>query len=108
MGYDGDQVGARFVSKVQKHGALRFGTAMPRALNSLDEYGNTASTAHFVVLYDHLRKKAIGPGTKLLMVPAAWSDALTVQVGDFDTWVASRRSDHVPLIVEVKDDVAVA
>ena len=27
------------------------------------------------------------------------------QVGDFDTWVASRRSDHVPLIVEVKDDV---
>jgi hypothetical protein len=40
-----------------------------------------------------------------LMVPSAWSDALTVQVGDFDTWVASRRSDHVPLIVEVKDDV---
>ncbi|CCH89481.1 conserved protein of unknown function [Modestobacter italicus] len=41
-----------------------------------------------------------------LMVPSAWSDALTVQVGDFGTWVASRRSDHVPLIADIKDDVA--
>jgi 3-oxoacyl-[acyl-carrier-protein] synthase-3 len=65
------QVGARFVSNVQKRSAQILETEMPAQLSSLARYGNTASTAHFVVLYDHLRRKLIEPGSKLLMAPAA-------------------------------------
>jgi 3-oxoacyl-[acyl-carrier-protein] synthase III len=65
------QVGARFVSNVQKRSAEVLETEMPAQLSSLSRYGNTASTAHFVVLYDHLKRKLIEPGSKLLMAPAA-------------------------------------
>ena len=65
------QVGARFVNNVQKRGAEILETEMPKQLSSLARFGNTASTAHFVVLYDHLRRKLIEPGSKLLMAPAA-------------------------------------
>jgi hypothetical protein len=35
------------------------------------------------------------------MLPARWADDANVEVGDFDTWVASGRSDHVPVVVDV-------
>lgn len=37
------------------------------------------------------------------MLPTSWTDGAKVEVGDFDTWIASGRSDHVPLIVELPD-----
>jgi exodeoxyribonuclease-3 len=38
-----------------------------------------------------------------LFVPAEWADRVKVEVGDFDTWVGSGRSDHVPLIADFGD-----
>ncbi|MBW2638158.1 MAG: 3-oxoacyl-ACP synthase [Deltaproteobacteria bacterium] len=38
---------------------------MPEALFSLQEYGNTASTAHFVVLYNSLKEKIIKEGSRV-------------------------------------------
>jgi exonuclease III len=38
-----------------------------------------------------------------IWLPAAWADGAKVDVGDFDTWIASHRSDHVPLIAQVDD-----
>ncbi|MBF6302811.1 3-oxoacyl-ACP synthase [Nocardia amamiensis] len=46
-----------------------FGTPMPQALNVLHDYGNTASTSHFLVLHEHLAQ--IPRGSKVLMIPAA-------------------------------------
>lgn len=48
-----------------------FGTPMPQALNVLHDYGNTASTSHFLVLYKHLAQQQIPKGSKVLMIPAA-------------------------------------
>ncbi|WP_280268303.1 3-oxoacyl-ACP synthase III family protein [Nocardia wallacei] len=48
-----------------------FGTPMPQALNVLEEYGNTASTSHFLVLHEHLAQQRIPRGSKVLLVPEA-------------------------------------
>ncbi|PXX56369.1 3-oxoacyl-[acyl-carrier-protein] synthase-3 [Nocardia tenerifensis] len=48
-----------------------FGTPMPQALNVLRDFGNTASTSHFLVLHEHLKRHQIPEGSKILMVPEA-------------------------------------
>jgi 3-oxoacyl-[acyl-carrier-protein] synthase-3 len=48
-----------------------FDSGMPPAIMVLDKYGNTASTAHFVVLHDALKQRRLAPGSRVLMVPAA-------------------------------------
>jgi exodeoxyribonuclease-3 len=53
--------------------------------------------------YYHLRRREQPFHIDHLMLPATWTDAAKVEVGDFDTWIASGRSDHVPLIAEVPD-----
>lgn len=62
------QVGTRFIKKVGRFGEELFETAMPESLAVVDEYGNTSSTSHFVVLNEHLKRR---PGGKFLLVPAA-------------------------------------
>ncbi|MBF6331773.1 3-oxoacyl-ACP synthase III family protein [Nocardia transvalensis] len=48
-----------------------FNTPMPQALNVLEEYGNTASTSHFLVLHEHLAQQRIPKGSKVLLIPEA-------------------------------------
>lgn len=36
-----------------------------------------------------------------VFVPRAWTAGMTVQVGTFERWVKTRRSDHVPVIVDL-------
>ncbi|MEV6768943.1 3-oxoacyl-[acyl-carrier-protein] synthase III C-terminal domain-containing protein [Nocardia sp. NPDC051030] len=48
-----------------------FETPMPQLLDVYAEYGNTASTSHFLVLHEHLAKQAIPKGSKVLLVPEA-------------------------------------
>lgn len=64
------QVGMKFIKKLLKIGAAAFGTEMPESLAVLNEYGNTSSTSHFMVLHDQLEKKKYKPGAKVLFVPA--------------------------------------
>lgn len=40
----------------------------PETLISLDKYGNTSSTSHFVVLYDYLQQGKIKPGSRVLFI----------------------------------------
>lgn len=37
-----------------------------------------------------------------VFVPEVWTSGMTVSVGTFSDWVASRRSDHVPLVVDLE------
>ncbi|WP_405166971.1 3-oxoacyl-ACP synthase [Nocardia sp. NBC_01499] len=48
-----------------------FGGPMPEPLNVLEEYGNTASTSHFLVLHEHLARQTIPKGSKILMAVQA-------------------------------------
>jgi len=36
-----------------------------------------------------------------VFVPEAWAEDVSVTVGGYDDWVATKRSDHVPLVVDV-------
>ncbi|MEY9212590.1 3-oxoacyl-ACP synthase [Thermobifida halotolerans] len=65
------QIGTRLTDKAQRMAARLFNTPMPPSPMVVDRYGNTSSTSHFVVLYEHLRDGSIPPGSKLLLVPAA-------------------------------------
>ncbi|WP_405159706.1 3-oxoacyl-ACP synthase [Nocardia sp. NBC_01499] len=55
----------------QKVAEQYFGTPMPPTLDILCEYGNTASTSHFVALYEHLARRNIPKGSKILLLPQA-------------------------------------
>lgn len=65
------QIGARAISNFTRVGGAMFGTEMPESLSVVEELGNTATTSHFVVLHQHLKKKKVKKGAKVLMVPAA-------------------------------------
>lgn len=44
---------------------------LPEALISIDRYGNTASTSHFVVLHDHLENKRLKKNSKIFFLALA-------------------------------------
>lgn len=44
---------------------------LPEALISLDKFGNTSSTSHFVVLHDHLSRKHLKKNSKVLFLALA-------------------------------------
>jgi 3-oxoacyl-[acyl-carrier-protein] synthase-3 len=44
---------------------------LPEALISLEKFGNTASTSHFVVLHDHLSEKRLKRNSKILFLALA-------------------------------------
>jgi 3-oxoacyl-[acyl-carrier-protein] synthase-3 len=66
------QVGTRFIHKVNKIGETIFETKMPDTLSIVEEFGNTATTSHFVVLHKFLKEnKTRDDKTKILFIPAA-------------------------------------
>ncbi|MEV6556987.1 3-oxoacyl-[acyl-carrier-protein] synthase III C-terminal domain-containing protein [Nocardia sp. NPDC051756] len=48
-----------------------FGAQAPPSLDVLREFGNTASTSHFVALSEHLVQRNIPRGSKILLIPQA-------------------------------------
>jgi 3-oxoacyl-[acyl-carrier-protein] synthase-3 len=44
---------------------------MPELLTYIQDFGNTSSTSHFVVLYHALKQKKVKPGDSVLLVPQA-------------------------------------
>ncbi|CAL9644990.1 3-oxoacyl-[acyl-carrier-protein] synthase 3 protein 1 (plasmid) [Streptomyces sp. enrichment culture] len=86
------QVGTRFIEYANRTAEAEFAAPMPPSLQVVEQYGNTATTSHFLTLRDHLRRTrgagATGTGTgtgsgpgagpareaagaKYLLVPAA-------------------------------------
>ncbi len=51
--------------------AREFSAPQPVSLTSLESLGNTASTSHFVVLHEHLRRGSLPRGSKVLIIPSA-------------------------------------
>ncbi|MFG2395112.1 3-oxoacyl-ACP synthase III family protein [Streptomyces lavendulae] len=65
------QVGTRFIDYVNQIAETEFGAPMPVSLATVEKYGNTATTSHFLTLRDHLRAGTARPGSRFLLVPAA-------------------------------------
>lgn len=65
------QFGLPAIEYIIKLSERELETTMPEALNVLQDFGNTASTSHFLVLHEHLKRKAIPEGSKVLMIPTA-------------------------------------
>jgi 3-oxoacyl-[acyl-carrier-protein] synthase-3 len=58
------------IAQMVRLGQERFGR-MPEVLNVLEDFGNTASTSHYLVLHEHLRTGRIPKGSKVLLLPTA-------------------------------------
>ena len=54
-----------------KSGKEYFGCDMPRELYTVEEFANTSSTTHFVLLYYKLREGEIKPGSRVILVSSA-------------------------------------
>lgn len=65
------QVGTRFIDYANQTGEQEFGSPMPTSLAVVEEYGNTATTSHFLTLREHLRAGTARSGSTFLLVPAA-------------------------------------
>ncbi|MET8650954.1 3-oxoacyl-ACP synthase III family protein [Nocardia aurea] len=57
----------RIIDRYEAH----FGAPAPQVLNVLEDFGNTASTSHFLVLHEYLRRGLVSKGSKILMIPSA-------------------------------------
>jgi hypothetical protein len=51
--------------------------------------------------YYHRRKREAGFHIDFAFVPETLAEGVRVEVGTYDTWVATGRSDHVPVIVDL-------
>ena len=65
------QIGANAIRNFSKYGSAILEAEMPESLSVVEDFGNTATTSHFLVLYNHLKEKRVKPGSKFLLVPAA-------------------------------------
>ncbi|MEV6319095.1 3-oxoacyl-[acyl-carrier-protein] synthase III C-terminal domain-containing protein [Streptomyces sp. NPDC051776] len=65
------QVGTRFIEFVNRTGEAEFEAPMPESLAVVEEFGNTATTSHFLALSRHLKAGTARRGAKFLLVPAA-------------------------------------
>lgn len=65
------QVGTKAIRNFSRYASNIFKADMPESLVVVDELGNTATTSHFVVLYNHLKQEKVKRGAKFLLVPAA-------------------------------------
>jgi 3-oxoacyl-[acyl-carrier-protein] synthase-3 len=64
------QVSALAIHLFSRCGAQVFGQPMPESLSVVEEFGNTATTSHYLVLHQALKEGRL-KGGKVLLVPAA-------------------------------------
>ncbi|QIS11570.1 3-oxoacyl-ACP synthase III family protein [Nocardia arthritidis] len=65
------QFSSTAIAQIQEISERELGLPMPRSLLTLERFGNTSSTSHFVVLHEYLRRGVIEKGAKVLLVPTA-------------------------------------
>lgn len=78
------------VARLEALGLVSAYTAARRDADPLSE------PTHF-----HQRQKDRGFHIDHVFLPKEWSDGIEVTVGSYDDWVATKLSDHVPVIVDV-------
>lgn len=57
-----------YLKSIREHFGLEH---LPESLMSVQDFGNTSSTSHFVVIYNSLKEKKMKEGDRLLIIPVA-------------------------------------
>ena len=65
------QIAVGTIHKYLQVGEEYFKKKMPPTLISVDEYGNTSTTTHFVVLHKYLKEKKLKEGSRVLIMSTA-------------------------------------
>ena len=65
------QTSTRAIHAFMKAGEDHFRKEMPQSLFSVEKFGNTSSTSHFVVMYNGIKEKKIKKGSKIIFIPLA-------------------------------------
>lgn len=106
-GHDGSPTLARHLEVtdlLEAHGLVS-AYAAARGLTPRTAHQDTSTGAASVALaeptYYHHRRRDRPWHIDHVFVPREWHRDLTVQMGTYEEWVATRRSDHVPVLVDV-------
>jgi len=62
------QISVRTINSYLKCGEKFFKTKMPETLLSVDEFGNTSSTSHFITIYKNIKNGKLKKNSKIFMV----------------------------------------
>jgi 3-oxoacyl-[acyl-carrier-protein] synthase III len=88
------QTSARAIKKGMKDLAERFGVAPKHVVVTVDEFGNTASTTHFVALRKYLRENRFSPDDRILLLALASGLEVGIIIFKVDQLVGHYGHDH--------------
>ena len=88
------QTSARAIKKGMKDLAERFGVAPKHTVVTVDEFGNTASTSHFVALRKYLREGRFAGGDRVLLLALASGLEVGIIIFKVDELAGRYGHDH--------------
>jgi 3-oxoacyl-[acyl-carrier-protein] synthase III len=88
------QTSARAIKKGMKDLAGRFGVAPKHVVVTVDEFGNTASTSHFVALRKYLREGRFAPDDRVLLLALASGLEVGIIIFKVDQLLEHYGHDH--------------
>ena len=88
------QTSKRAIEKGAKELAARLGVMPKHFVENITERGNTASTTHFVALYEYLQKRKFAKGDEIMLISVASGLEVGVLVFEMDELMDRYGSDH--------------
>jgi 3-oxoacyl-[acyl-carrier-protein] synthase-3 len=88
------QTSARAIKKGMQDLGERFGVAPKHVVVTVDEFGNTASTSHFVALRKYLRENRFAPDDRVLLLALASGLEVGIIIFKVDQLVGHYGHDH--------------
>jgi 3-oxoacyl-[acyl-carrier-protein] synthase-3 len=88
------QTSARAIEKGTEEIAQRLGVRPKNVVVNVGERGNTASTTHFVALYDYLRARRFNGGDKIMLISFASGLEVGVLIFEMDELMERYGNDH--------------
>ena len=81
------QTSARAIRKGTKEISERLGVTPKNVVENVAKHGNTASTTHFVALYEYLERGRFDPGDKIMLISFASGLEVGVVIFEMDELV---------------------
>ena len=88
------QTSARAIKKAMEEWSEDFGVAPKHVVITVDEFGNTSSTTHFVALWKYLSERRFAPEDRVLLLSLASGLEVGIVIFKVDQLVGSYGHDH--------------
>ena len=88
------QTSARAIKKAMAEWSEDFGVAPKHVVITVDEFGNTSSTTHFVALWKYLSERRFAPQDRVLLLALASGLEVGIVIFKVDQLVGSYGHDH--------------